>query len=93
LGKKGNLAGIIFGQPPKVTSNDYGPNTFTPTATNRIVDRRTDSDTSYHLEALYRYQVSSNLSVTPGFLIIFNPEQNRNNDTIYEWVIRSTFRF
>ncbi|NEU72324.1 iron uptake porin [Hassallia byssoidea VB512170] len=93
LGKKGNLAGIIFGQPPKVTSNDYGPSTFTPTATNRIVDRRTDSDTSYHLEALYRYQVNSNLSITPGFIIIFNPEHNSNNDTIYEGIIRSTFRF
>jgi Carbohydrate-selective porin, OprB family len=83
LGKKGNLAGIIFGQPPKVTSNDYDPNTFTPTATNRIVDRRTDSDTSYHLEALYRYQVSSNLSVTPGFLIIFKEENKTATTTLY----------
>ncbi len=83
LGKKGNLAGIIFGQPPKVTSNDYGPSTFTPTATNRIVDRRTDSDTSYHLEALYRYQVSSNLSITPGFIIIFKEENKTATMTLY----------
>ncbi|MBD2567407.1 S-layer homology domain-containing protein [Anabaena lutea FACHB-196] len=26
--KKGNLAGIIFGQPPKVTSNDFGKRAF-----------------------------------------------------------------
>ncbi|GCL35928.1 MULTISPECIES: iron uptake porin [Sphaerospermopsis] len=88
LGKKGNLAGIIFGQPPKVTSNDFGP--AVPTATS---PRRLDSDTSYHLEALYRYQVNSNLSITPGLIVIFNPEHNSNNDTIYTGVIRTTFRF
>lgn len=88
LGKKGNLGGIIFGQPPKVTSNDFGP--AVPTATS---PRRLDSDNSYHLEALYRYQVNSNLSITPGLIVIFNPEHNSNNDTIYTGVIRTTFRF
>jgi hypothetical protein len=88
LGKKGNLAGIIFGQPPKVTSNDFG--LAVPTATS---PRRLDSDTSYHLEALYRYQVNSNISITPGLVVIFNPEHNSNNDTIYTGVIRTTFRF
>ncbi|WP_413172790.1 iron uptake porin [Anabaena azotica] len=85
LGKKGNLGGIIFGQPPKVTSNDFGPS-----STGNL---RLDSDTSYHLEALYRYQVNSNLSITPGLIVIFNPEHNSNNNTIYTGVIRTTFRF
>ncbi|TAE59589.1 MAG: hypothetical protein EAZ76_03585 [Nostocales cyanobacterium] len=88
LGKKGNLGGIIFGQPPKVTNNDFGP--AVPTATS---PRRLDSDTSYHLEALYRYQINSNLSITPGLIVIFNPEHNSNNDTIYTGVLRTTFRF
>ncbi|MBD2437596.1 iron uptake porin [Nostoc sp. FACHB-110] len=88
LGKKGNLGGIIFGQPPKVTSSDYGPNVLTATTA-----RREDTDTSFHLEALYRYQVNSNLSVTPGLIVIFNPEHNSNNDTIYTGVLRTTFRF
>jgi hypothetical protein len=38
IGKKGNLLGIVLGQPPKVTSNDYG---------------LADPDTSLHLEAFY----------------------------------------
>ncbi|MBF2014706.1 MAG: carbohydrate porin, partial [Rivularia sp. T60_A2020_040] len=88
LGKKGNLAGIIFGQPPKVVSNDFGPAVVTPTT-----NRREDSDTSFHLEALYRYQVNRNISITPGLIVIFNPEHNRNNDTIYQGIIRTTFRF
>ncbi|MBD2166044.1 carbohydrate porin [Calothrix membranacea FACHB-236] len=91
LGKKGNLGGIIFGQPPKVTGNDFGNNTVS--ATNLVPDRRIDTDTSFHVEALYRYQVNSNLSITPGLIVIFNPEHNSNNDTIYTGVIRTTFRF
>lgn len=88
LGKKGNLGGIVFGQPPKVTRNDYGPPVLgTATA------RREDSDTSYHLEALYRYQVTNQLSITPGVIVIFNPEHNSNNDTIFAGAIRTTFRF
>ena len=88
LGQKGNLGGIIFGQPPKVTSNDFGPTVLTPTT-----NRRVDNDTSFHLEALYRYQVNSNLSITPGMIVIFNPEHDSNNGTIYAGVIRTTFRF
>ena len=88
LGKKGNLGGIIIGQPPKVTSNDFGPAVLTSTS-----NRRLDSDTSLHLEALYRYQVNNNLSITPGLIVIFNPEGNSNNDTIYTGLLRTTFRF
>ncbi len=88
LGKKGNLAGLIFGQPPKVTSNDFGPAVLTSTS-----NRREDSDTSFHLEGLYRYQVNNNISITPGLIVIFNPEYNSNNDTIYTGVVRTTFRF
>jgi hypothetical protein len=88
LGKQGNLGGIIFGQPPKVTSNDFGLSNSTSTN-----PRREDSDTSFHLEALYRYQVNNNISITPGVIVIFNPEHNTNNGTIYTGVVRTTFRF
>ena len=79
LGKKGNMAGIVFGQPPKVTSND-------------IAGRR-DRDTSFHLEGLYRYQLSNNISITPGIIVIFNPENNNVNDTVYVGTVRTTFTF
>jgi hypothetical protein len=88
LGGRGNLGGLIFGQPPRVTGNDFGPDVITPTS-----NRRQDSDTSFHLEALYRYQLNSNISITPGLIVIFNPEHNSNNDTIYTGVVRTTFRF
>jgi hypothetical protein len=88
LFKKGNLGGIIFGQTPRVTSNDYGPPVLGLTTA-----RREDNDTSFHVEALYRLQVTNNISVTPGFFVIFNPENNSNNDTVYVGVLRTTFRF
>ncbi len=83
LGKKGNLAGIIVGVPPKVTSNDYALGTA----------RRRDRDTSFHVEGLYRYQLNNNLSITPGVIVIFNPEHNSANDTQVVGVIRTTFVF
>ncbi|MEO0844122.1 MAG: iron uptake porin [Cyanobacteria bacterium J06643_5] len=79
FGTKNSLLGIIFGQPPKVTDND--------------INTREDPDTSYHLEALYRLQLNDNVSVTPALLVIFNPEHNENNDTIYVGTLRTTFSF
>ncbi|MDJ0697053.1 iron uptake porin [Mastigocoleus sp. MO_188.B34] len=79
VGRKGNLFGVIFGQPPKVTDNDIAANE--------------DPDTSYHLETLYKFQVNDKIAVTPGLLVIFNPEHNDNNDTIYVGTLRTTFKF
>ncbi|MBW4613019.1 MAG: iron uptake porin [Desmonostoc vinosum HA7617-LM4] len=79
FGREGNVLGVIFGQPPKLTSND--------------VDAREDRDTSYHLEGLYKVKLTDNIAVTPGLLVIFNPEHNDNNDTIYVGTLRTTFNF
>ncbi|MBD1894381.1 iron uptake porin [Coleofasciculus sp. FACHB-129] len=79
LGKKGNLLGFIFGMPPKVTDND--------------VSNRSDRDTSYHVEALYRYRLTNNIELTPGLLVILNPEHNDNNDPLYVGTLRTTFKF
>ncbi len=77
FGREGNVLGVIFGQPPKVTDSN-------------VIE---DPDTSYHLEALYKLRVSENVLITPGVLVIFNPEHNNNNDTIYVGTLRTTFTF
>jgi hypothetical protein len=79
LGKKGNMGAIIFGMPPKVIRNTIAANE--------------DPDTSFHIEALYRYQINKHIAVTPGVIVITNPEHNNNNDTIVVGVIRTTFKF
>jgi len=85
FGRKGNLLGFIFGQSPKTASNDANI-----TANGRGLR---DTDTSYHLEGLYRMQLNDNISIAPGVLVIFNPEHNDKNDTIYVGTLRTTFSF
>ncbi|MBD2597961.1 iron uptake porin [Nostoc spongiaeforme FACHB-130] len=79
FGKEGNVLGLVFGQQPTVTD--------TPVANRR------DGDTAYHLEGLYKIKVNNNIQVTPGLLVIFNPENNDRNDTIYVGTLRTTFTF
>ncbi|MFO0213990.1 MAG: carbohydrate porin, partial [Pseudanabaena sp.] len=70
---------IIFGQPPKVTSN---------TNASRI-----DPDTSYILELQYNFRVSKNISITPGIFAVFNPNQNALNPTTWVATVRTLFSF
>lgn len=79
FGREGSQLGLIFGQPPKVTDSD--------------VAGGEDADTSYHIEALYRLQLTDNVAITPGLLVILNPEHNDANDTIYVGTLRTTFTF
>jgi hypothetical protein len=88
FGSEGSLLGIIFGQPPKITSNEARI-----TAVGGGTRALRDTDTSYHLEGLYRLQLSDNISITPGVIVIFNPEHNDRNDTEYVGTLRTTFTF
>ncbi|BBC25611.1 iron uptake porin [Pseudanabaena sp. ABRG5-3] len=75
----GNTGGIIFGQPPKVTSNS--------------IASRIDPDTSYLLELQYNIRVSKNISITPGIFAVFNPNQNALNPTTWVATVRTLFSF
>ncbi|AFZ01084.1 iron uptake porin [Calothrix sp. PCC 6303] len=77
LGGKGNLAGLIVGMPPKVTSSSL------------VADR----DTSLHIEGFYKFQVTDNISITPGVFVITNPEHNDSNQSIVVGTVRTTFKF
>ncbi len=50
-------------------------------------------DTPIHLEAFYRMRLTDNISVTPGFLAVINPEGDSDNSTVYVGTIRTTFKF
>ncbi len=77
--KKGNLGGVVVGMPSKVTQND--------------VRGFADRDTAIQLEAFYKVQVTDHIGITPGVVVITNPEHNRNNDTIFVGLIRTNFNF
>jgi hypothetical protein len=80
LGKKGNLAGIIFGMEPKVTGSS-------------INEISKDRDTSYHVEAFYQYKVTDNITITPGVIWLTAPDHNNNNDGVVIGAVRTTFTF
>jgi hypothetical protein len=83
LFKEGNLGGITVGVPPKVTNNEFQV----------AGQRREDKDTSLHIETFYRFRMSDNISVTPIFYLITQPEHNDANDPIWVGVLRTTFTF
>jgi len=80
LGKEGNLAGIIVGMEPKVTSSSI----------NEIDE---DNDTSLHIEAFYQYQINDNIAITPGIIWLTAPDHDSDNDDVFLGVIRTTFSF
>jgi len=61
---KGNLAGIVFGQPPRVTDSDY---------------RSDEAGSTYHVEAFYRFRFSEHFALTPGLFVTSNPERDGNS--------------
>jgi hypothetical protein len=79
VGKEGAVFNLGGGMLPKVTGASG-------------VGRR-DQDTSYMIEANYKYPLTKNIILTPGLYVIFDPEHNANNDTIWVGALRTTFRF
>ena len=82
--KKGNTAGILFGQPLYRTEADGDSN---------LAAAGVERTTPYHLEAYYKFKVNDNLSITPGAFVLFNPEGDDRNDTTTVGLLRTTFTF
>ncbi|OIP77686.1 MAG: hypothetical protein AUK48_03435 [Oscillatoriales cyanobacterium CG2_30_44_21] len=78
---EGDLAAVMFGQPLYKTS------------VSGLDSVGTQTDVPYHLEALYRFRVSKNISITPGVFFVFNQNSNAANGTATVGVIRTTFTF
>jgi hypothetical protein len=47
----------------------------------------------YSIEGFYKYQVSNNVSITPGVIYLTSPGQNSNNDDAIIGTLRTTFTF
>ncbi len=80
LGGKGNLASLLIGNPPRVIRSDAGS------------DSSTD-DISWHIEAMYRIQLTDRIFLTPGMFLILHPEPNGDRNEIMVGTIRTTFTF
>jgi hypothetical protein len=85
LVKEGSQLSIAGGMLPKFVS-DIGPEEF-------AAGVQEDPDTSYLVEALYKFPLNDNILITPGAYAVFNPNHVDGNDTVYVGVVRTTFKF
>ncbi|MBP0005075.1 MAG: iron uptake porin [Cyanobacteria bacterium SBC] len=76
----GNLGGIVVGSQPYLGGLEDNNRFF-------------DNEVPWHVEGFYRLQVSDNLSITPGFVWLVNPNQDADNDGAVIGTLRGTFTF
>ena len=88
----GNLGGILVGQPPKITSSMLPDGLNFPNFSDNGTQGGQSSST-VHIEAFYRAKVSDNMTITPGFLVILNPNHNASNDTLMIGTVRASLQF
>lgn len=77
LGGKGNLAGFLVGQEPRVAASGNGT---------------TDPTSGLHIEGFYQMKVNDSLSITPGLIYLTAPNQAPGNSAVIG-ALRSTFSF
>jgi len=82
--KEGNLAALIVGAEPYLTSIN---------ADGADGDEAIEADVPIHVEALYKYQFNDNISITPGVIWLPTPNQDGDNSDIVIGTVRTTFTF
>lgn len=75
---KGNLLGIVIGQPPALIFDS---------------DEDINNTKPQHFELFYRYTISDYLSVTPGALYVLAPDESGGGIGYWIGALRMTFRF
>jgi Carbohydrate-selective porin, OprB family len=78
FGGKGNLAGLLVGQEPRVTSSGNGT---------------TDTKAGLHIEGFYQFKVSDSISITPGIIYLTAPNQDANSTSAVTGALRTTLTF
>jgi hypothetical protein len=90
--RSGDLTGLLVGQPPKITQSSLPVGYNFPNFSD-IGQKGGRRDSALHLELFHRLPLSENLSITPGLLVVLNPNHNRANDAVVVGSVRTTLRF
>ncbi|NJR18417.1 MAG: iron uptake porin [Calothrix sp. CSU_2_0] len=94
LFRKGNLGGLYIGQPPKITNSSLPLGNNVPDIINGGLGKSGGQPgTTTQIEAFYRFQVTDNISITPGIIHIIEPGHTPDSDSVTMGVLRSTFTF
>jgi hypothetical protein len=86
VGKEDNDLGFVVGVPPRQTEFRFS-NPLEAEASTR------QEDASLQIEGYYRYQLTDNISITPGIIWISDPGNDNSNRDIFVGAIRTTFSF
>ncbi len=99
LFREGSLGGFYVGQLPKITGSSLSGNSNVPdylgnplSATSGAANGGQSTATT-QVEMFYRYRLSSNISITPALIFLFNPGNRVGSDTTTIGVLRTTFNF
>lgn len=79
FGRKGDMFGILVGQPPKLNAG--------------YLIEDVDDGNSTHYEVFYRFLVNDYIAITPGFFVVTDPGHISSNNDIFVGAIRTTFSF
>ena len=90
FGRKGNLLGFFAGEEPTLRGVSSGVRAAAIAAGG---SGRFSRDEAYHFEGFYKYQLSDNISITPGVIWLTAPGQNINNNNAIIGTLRTTFVF
>jgi Carbohydrate-selective porin, OprB family len=88
---KGNLGGIYVGQPPKIVSSNLAAGRNYPDFLNTGLGLPGGQPgTSTHVELFYRWQMTDNISITPGVFAVFQPGHSKSSDPVVVGALRTT---
>jgi len=82
LGKEGNILGLFAGAQPYIGHLSF-----------RDMGLKVSNIVPYHVELFYKYQVTDNISITPGVIWISAPEQFKGTGNEWIGTLRGTFTF
>ena len=85
FGRKGNLLGFFAGEEPTLRG--------VSASLRALGAARFRRDEAYHLEGFYKYQLSDNISITPGVIWLTAPGQDIRNNNAVIGTLRTTFVF
>ena len=88
LGTPGSVAGIIVGMEPRTRGVSSSLRDDIISAGGRV-----DDVTSLHIEGFYQFQVSENIAITPGIIVVTDPGFDEDNDTLVIGAVRTLFSF
>jgi hypothetical protein len=94
LFSEGNLGGIYIGQPPRIISSNLSNNLNIPGIFKDFSGSPGgQSGVTTHVEVFYRAQITENIWLTPGIILISEPGNSSASDSILVGTLRTTFRF